>query len=292
MASLSAFSSGAVFFLTEDHEVFGEIIQYETLTRSEKLLDLAKRYHVGYDELILANPGIDSRYPGPGKQLIIPTSWILPEIPLDLQTADTGYILINLAEYRLYLTKREGPFLSVIPFPIGIGRKGFETPAGRYTIAQKLKDPAWIIPPSFREEFPDLPDVVPPGPDNPIGKYALSLSSPGFLIHETKSMLGVGRKVSHGCIRMLPEDMEMLFSLVYEGYPVIIVNQPVKIGMKDRTPYIEVHRDYLSSRDLLLLAVDMLKERNLIKTIDPDTLHQAIAEKRGFPVPLISAKRE
>ncbi len=198
----------------------------------------------------------------------------------------SNYLVLNLAELRLYLLKWFDERLSVTAFPVGIGVEGSETPTGSYKIGQKLKDPVWTIPESFRNGYSELPSVVPPGPDNPLGKYALSLSRSQYLIHGTNEPLGIGRRVSHGCIRMYPEDIKRLYSMVEIGDKVIITYQPIKIGIKDNIPYIEVHRDYLNNSNQLQEAIDLLKGRDLLDKINSSILYKAVREKKGIPVKL------
>lgn len=281
------YANDDAYFLSDPREVFGEVLRHEISDDGDTLVALAIDRGVGYNAVVDANPGVDPWYPGLGSSVVIPTSWILPEVPAEDRLSEKGYIVINLAEFRLYLVKREGDLLTVLTFPAGIGVAGFETPTGNYRIVKKLRNPSWIIPSSFREEYRHLPDVVPPGPDNPIGQYALSLSIPGFLIHETRSPLAVGRKSSHGCIRLSSVDMRALYPLVYEGFKVIITNQPIKVGMRDDIPYIEVHRPALDSgEEQYPQAVRLLTEKKMIEGINHDALRQALNERLGFPVAL------
>lgn len=288
----NAFPIHNAFFLSQDNEVFGSMREYVIKDGEETLVDLAMLHNLGYNEIADANTGIDPWNPGDGEKVLIPTSWILPETAFSQKQLEDGLVLINLPEFRLYLLKRIGGVLSVITFPIGIGREGSETPPGSYEITEKVKDPVWIIPKSFRDEYPDLPDIVPPGPDNPLGKYALRLSRPDYLIHGTNKPLGVGRKVSHGCIRMLPEDIEELYSMLHLGYKVTIVYQTIKIGFIAETPYIEVHKDYLNRVNQMEDALGRIKKYNLLEKIDMDILTNAVGAKRGVPVKLTSSYGE
>jgi L,D-transpeptidase ErfK/SrfK len=284
----AVFPFETTFFISRNNEVFGETKEVVIKSDKGKMTDLALKYDVGYNVITAANPGIDPWYPGKGKKIIIPTSWVLPDIPDSYWNREKkGFILINLAEFRLFLVERTGNFYSVITYPIGIGKQGFETPLGQYKIVEKMISPPWIIPLSFRNEYPDLPDIVPPGPENPLGKYVLRLSSPGLLIHEG-SPLSLGRKVSHGCMRLSPEDMKELFSMTYPGYDVIIQYQPIKVGVKDGIPYIEIHRDYLHGGDLLLEAVRRLDRQNLLGRVNPDILYTAVTAVKGYPVRLVT----
>ncbi len=288
--SLRAVEAAGPFRLPPGDDVFGVLRDHVVADDGETLAGLAVRWGLGYNEMTEANEGVDPWYPGKGRSLVIPTSWILPDISAYRGPAAEGarIIVLNLAELRLYVIVNEAGRRSVSTFPVGIGREGYDTPLGRFTITEKLKDPPWIIPPSFRDEYRELPDIVPPGPDNPLGRYALRLSDPLYLIHGTNKPLGVGRRVSHGCIRMYPEDIERLYGMTGVGDEVIILYQPVKVGLRGTTPYIEVHRDYLHNREPFQEAVDLLRRRGLLGRIDPGILYPAILEKRGIPVRLTS----
>jgi L,D-transpeptidase ErfK/SrfK len=286
LCSSTALPFSGAFFIEDTGSVFGFTRKYKIKDDGETLISLAITYDLGYNEVVDANPGIDPWYPGKGLTILLPTSWILPDVDDLSIKKGKQYIVINLAELRLYLLKNEDVGLRVITFPIGIGREGLETPTGNYRIISKLKDPAWYIPESIRNEYPELPEVVPPGPENPLGRYALKLSMPEYLIHGTNKPLGVGRRVSHGCIRMYPEDIERLYSLVGIGDEVIIIYQPVKIGHKKGRPYIEVHKDYYGSSDQFENAVELLRKRNLLHVVDTDILNRAVNERLGVPVSL------
>ncbi len=214
LCSSSALSSGSsgTFSLSPDEDVFGSVSKYIIRDDKETLVELALNNDLGYNEVVDSNRGIDPWYPGRGARVVIPTSWILPDIPnkYKLKTGAGNLVVLNLAELRLYLLKRDKGRLNVTTFPVGIGREGFDTPEGMFRIIEKLKDPVWIIPASFRDEYQELPDIVPPGPENPLGQYALRLSNPLYLLHGTNKPLGVGRRVSHGCLRMYPADIEKL----------------------------------------------------------------------------------
>jgi L,D-transpeptidase ErfK/SrfK len=201
---------------------------------NDTLLDLARRYDVGYVELLIANPGVDPWLPGDGRTLAIPTQHLLPRGP-------RRGIMINLPELRLYFFARgDAPAQS---FPVSIGDEGKETPQGTTTIVGKRILPAWVPTASERAETPTLPAIVPPGPDNPMGMYALYLGWRAFAIHGTNKPYSIGRRGSHGCIRMYPEDIRMLFKQVSVGTPVAVVNQPFKLGWHAGEMYLEVHPD-------------------------------------------------
>jgi len=222
-----------------DMDIFGKI-QITTANREETLLDIARHHEIGQDEMLLANPNINRWLPEQGAKVVIPSRYILPQAPR------TG-LVINLPEMRLYYFPRaiKGEKPSVITYPISIGRMDWKTPIGRTSIIRKQKDPTWTPPKSLRDEAlvndgKILPNIVPAGSDNPLGRYALYLGIPGYLIHSTNKPFGVGMRVTHGCIRMYPENIETLFAIIPVGTPVNIVNQPIKLGWFGKNLYIEL----------------------------------------------------
>jgi L,D-transpeptidase ErfK/SrfK len=246
-----------------------------TIKDKETLIELAREYDVGYDEIVSANNGVDPWTPKEGTEIVIPTRWILPEI------LDDG-IVINLAEMRLYYFFSSMGNKYVKTFPIGIGTEGFDTPLGTYKITAKVKDPVWRIPSSFRDEYPHLPDFVPPGPDNPLGRYWLQLSK-GYGMHGTNRPFGIGRRVSHGCIRLYPEDIKVLFSFAKRGATVKIVNEPVKIGAYNNRVYVEIHRSGKEDEELLRIAKEKLSRKPLKDKINMRSLMQEIKNASGLP---------
>lgn len=206
----------------------------------DTFLHLARRFDIGFQELVIANPTVDPWLPGEGTQVVIPTRYILPD------TKREGMVL-NLAEMRLYYYPKSanGKPKYVHTYPISIGTRGWDTPHSTTRIIAKTKDPTWYPPESIRKEHEEkndpLPASVPPGPDNPLGKYALRLALAGYLIHGTNEPRGIGMKVTHGCIRLHPNDIEDLFNQVSINTPVNIVNQPYKLAWQRGKLYAEMH---------------------------------------------------
>jgi L,D-transpeptidase ErfK/SrfK len=204
----------------------------------DTLLDIARAHKLGYEEIRLANPGVDAWLPGEGTLVRLPTQFVLPN-------AQRKGIVINIAEYRMYYYFEAGGEQWVRTFPISIGRMDWGTPLGRASVIKKVRNPSWYPPQSIRDEWAadgrTLGTHVPAGPDNPLGEYALRLSIPGYLIHGTNRPAGVGMRVTHGCIRMFPEDIEWLFPQIPVDTPVRIVNQPFKLGWHENELYLEVH---------------------------------------------------
>lgn len=212
-----------------------------TARHEDTLLDIARRHGLGYEDIVRANPEVDTWLPGEGTEVVLPTRFVLPPGP-------RRGVILNLAEYRLYYfpKPKDGERGVVMTYPISIGRMDWETPLGKTTIIQKVTNPAWYPPESIRAEHAadgnPLPRIVPAGPQNPLGKHAMRLGLPGYLIHGTNRPAGVGMRVTHGCVRMYPEDIGFLFGQVAVNMPVRIINEPVKLGWDGDMLVMEAHR--------------------------------------------------
>ena len=229
-----------VFILEgEDQQVVGAP-QLVFTQESDTLSQIARDYGLGYDEITDANPDVDPWLPGEGTPILLPTQFVLPDGP-------RNGIVLNIASKRLFYFPPVGDegVRKVITYPIGIGRVGWETPLGSASVVSKARDPHWWVPASVRKEHAEmgdpLPAVVPPGPDNPLGRFVLKLDMPGYLIHGTNQPYGVGMRVSHGCVRLYPENIEALYPLVALGADVMIVNQPLLAGWRDGELLVEAH---------------------------------------------------
>jgi L,D-transpeptidase ErfK/SrfK len=213
-----------------------------TTVYEDTLPDIAHKYSLGYYEIIRANPGVDVWLPGAGKQLTLPGRRILPPGPRD-------GIVVNLPEHRLYYYPKPKPGEKpiVITFPVSIGKMDWRTPLGATQVIAKIKHPAWYPPESIRKEHEKngdpIPRVVPAGPDNPLGDYALRLAAGNgeYMIHGTNNPTAVGMAVTHGCIRMYPEDVAAIFALVPVGTKVRLINEPVKVAWVNGELYLEAH---------------------------------------------------
>jgi L,D-transpeptidase ErfK/SrfK len=243
-------------------DVIGLPSLYVTVAK-DTLLDVARSYDLGYVEIRAANPGIDPWLPGAGKTLKLPTQHVRPDAP------HRG-IVINLPELRLYYFPAQG---APVSFPIGIGGEGKETPVGHTRVVAKRVHPTWIPTKSEHEENPDLPAVVPPGPDNPMGDYALYLGWQGYAIHGTDRPYSIGRRDSHGCIRLYPEDIEKLFHLVAVGTPVAVVDQPAKAGWTGGMLYLEIHPK--------LSDADSLESQGKPRSSDPIDAEAVVLKAAG-----------
>ncbi|MCB9963592.1 MAG: L,D-transpeptidase family protein [Rhodospirillales bacterium] len=253
----------------------------------DTFIKIARDNDLGYVEMRAANPDIDPWIPGDGTKIILPKQHLLPDAPRD-------GIIINLPEMRLYYFPKKG---APETFAIGIGRDGLDTPTGVTKVMRKKDGPIWRPTPRMREEKPELPESVPPGPKNPLGTHALYLGWPEYLIHGTNKPYGIGRRVSSGCIRMYPEDIITLFKEVPIDTRVEVVDQPVKAGWIGDDFYIEVHplkveADFLEEN--LPLETTTLSEKevgyildkagDVAERLDWPEIRKAAAERRGYPV--------
>jgi L,D-transpeptidase ErfK/SrfK len=254
--------------------------------------DVARQNDVSTLEVLAANFGLDRFHPVTQESVLLPTAHVLPEGP-------RAGILINLAEYRLYYFMEARLVLSA---PIGIGQEGNETPLGQTTVLRKQKAPTWVPTPGTHADVPDLPPFIPPGPENPLGDYALYLGWPTYLIHGTNDPYGIGRRFSRGCIRLYPEDIETLFNMVPIGTQVTVVNEPVKLGWHEGELFLEAHPDFAQLEELRLkLSFTQRKAENLSSEIiaaagererdlDWVAVRSALERRSGVPVQITSTK--
>ena len=262
-----------------------------TVDHDQTLLDVARRFNLGQTEIVTLNPKLDRWLIKKGTVVRLPNRRILPDTP------HQG-ITLNIAEYRMYYYPADQPGI-VRSYAHGIGRQDWQTPLGRTTVARKVKDPAWHPPESIRREHAangdPLPAIVPPGPNNPLGAYALYLNLPGeYRIHGTDvdKIYGIGMQITHGCVRMYPEDIEALYNSVPIGTPVYIVKQPIKVGWLNNTLYIEAHPDLegeektQDERYTLALALIQKANNGELPEFDQLALNQALKDLDGTPVPL------
>jgi L,D-transpeptidase ErfK/SrfK len=277
-----------IFPLAPDQDLIGEAGQIQA-ERQDTLPDIARRHRLGFDEIVLANPGVDTWLPGEGKIIRLPMQRLLPDVPR------TG-IVVNLPDGRLYYFRTDEGHPIVETYPISVGQMDWKTPLGVTKIVVKERMPTWFPPKSVREKHLQdgdvLPASIPPGPDNPLGEFALRLGIPGgaYLIHGTNKPVGVGMQITHGCIRLYPEDIEFLFREVPVGMSVRIVNQRIKTGWVDGALYLEVHqpldgtdpKDVEDLTGLTRVVVAATSQRRVI--VDWDTAERVFQEARGEPV--------
>ena len=221
----------AEFPLERGQAAVGAVDTYKTKA-SDNLLDLARQYDIGYVDFMAANPGVDPWQPGNQQQIAIPARYILPDAPR------VG-IVINLASRLVFYYPPGGKTVEV--YPAGIGVEADATPVGLTSVVRKEAGPTWVPPPSIRAERPDLPLSIPPGPDDPLGDYALRLGWNNILIHGTNKPDSVGRNVSHGCFHIYPEDIERIFREIPVGTKVRTILQPVEAAWVAGRLYVQVY---------------------------------------------------
>jgi L,D-transpeptidase ErfK/SrfK len=271
-------------------DIIGEMHEYYIWRDNEDLLEVARADELGLIELMVANPGVDPWLPGSNTHLLLPTMHILPDAP-------RKGIVINTAELRLYYYDAEDGYFS---YPLGVGRDGFLTPLGTTKIVRKKERPSWYLTPSEIRDHPELPRVIPPGEDNPLGEYALYLGWPAYLIHGTNTPWGIGRRTSRGCIRMYPEDIEWLYQKVPIGTRVTVVDQPVKLGWKDGELYIEVQPSTMQIDKMEETSrspgppdpIPLAQEADRIlkvagdssERLDWPTIERALTDRQGYPM--------
>jgi L,D-transpeptidase ErfK/SrfK len=255
-------ANAAAYPVPENGDTIVGQLRYVHAHKSDTLVDIARRFDVGFNEITSVNPGIDPWLPPQNALVVIPSRFVLPEKPW-------RGIIVNLAEMRLfYFPEQQQPGAQrvVYTFPLGIGRRSWPTPEGSYRVVEKIKDPVWTVPASVLHEAKvegvKMPTLVPPGDDNPLGKYALLLDEKGYLIHGTNKPFGIGRRVSHGCVRLYPKDIAKLFQHVPRGTPVRIEKSPVKFGKYRGVLYVESNNS------------DARRVRNRLST---DNINQIVA---------------
>jgi L,D-transpeptidase ErfK/SrfK len=271
-------------------------VQKVTVGKEDTLPDIARRFDVGYEEMLTANPGVDPWLPGVGREVIVPTQFILPAAPHE-------GVVVNVAAMRIFYYpphKKDEPQI-VFTHPIGIGKVGWKTPEGTTKIVSRQKDPVWVVPKSVRNEHAEdgekLPPHVPAGPDNPLGQYEFRLAWPSYLIHGTNKPYGVGMRSSHGCMRLYPEDIAVFYDMIPIGTKVTVVNQPYLFGWRDGTLYLQAYavmeddsRDWSKNRKQLLAKLLNPKLQKKIAEHDNEIDWQRVGDlahsPRAVPVPV------
>jgi L,D-transpeptidase ErfK/SrfK len=273
------------FHLDGQNNVIGRLASVP-LQDGDTLLDLARHYGLGYQHIAEANPNLDPWVPQQDARAILPLQFILPDVK-------RSGVVINLASMRLfYYPDEKQAMLST--WPIGTGKEGRSTPVGAMAIARKTEHPTWYVPDSIRrsheQQGDPLPAVVPPGPDNPLGDYALYLSKPSFLIHGTNKPFSIGLRASNGCIRLYPEDIALAFREIPPRTPVLVVNQPYLVGWLNGQLYLEAHRPYeeldAKQEKRKLLAELQRIAKNQPRKLDWPKIEETIEQARGIPTPI------
>lgn len=248
------------FRLPEQGDIIGEYYTVTVENPEDTLIDIARRHNIGYEEIRMANPYVSLWVPGEGTEVVIPARYILPPAPRE-------GVVVNLSELRLYYYPADKPGI-VETYPVSVGREEFATPVGITRTTVKVKDPAWAPPASMRREAAErgepAPSIVPPGPDNPLGRHAILLAMPSYLIHGTNRPDGVGMRVSRGCIRMYPEDIESLYERLPSGTQVNLMDAPFKAGWAaDGTLFVQSYpqlEENVGDFEPLLNAIERVSE--------------------------------
>lgn len=289
LAALAPGSAAAPYALRSGDDLVGVLVSYRTAP-GDSLPAIARQRGLGLVALVAANPHVDPWQPATDSKLLLPTRFVLPGAPRD-------GIVINLAEMRLYFFPPDASQVEV--YPVGIGREGWDTPIGNATVLRKAERPRWFPPDSIRAEQPSLPEMVPPGPNNPLGGHAIYLDWPGYLIHGTNRPSGVGRRISHGCLRMYAADIAALFQRVDVGTSVTVLQQQAKLGWSGGALYLEVHprpaaADRLAAGEALppltdweladIVAATRRAAGTAADRLDMGRTWQAARERRGVPV--------
>ncbi|MEC4750438.1 L,D-transpeptidase family protein [Methylomicrobium sp. Wu6] len=278
-----------VFPLSDGQTMVGTIAAVNT-REGDTLSDIARHFGLGYNDISKANPAIAPWTPATGSRVLLPLQFILPSTP------HKG-IVLNLAKMRLFYYPKKQPD-KVFVYPVGIGRQGWNTPLGLTSIVAKKANPSWVVPVSIQQEHTQkghsLPKVVSPGPDNPLGLYAMRLGFPGYLIHGTNKPYGIGMQISHGCVQLYPEDIAVLFKKVSVGMPVRIIHQPYLAAWHQDMLYLEANEP-LSKwiHDKSRLKKQLLKQLHEISskkhvTIDWEKVERIVQRSDGIPTPILA----
>ncbi|MBU6379065.1 MAG: L,D-transpeptidase family protein [Gammaproteobacteria bacterium] len=270
--------------------IFGKVERIRT-RYEDTLIEIARKYSLGYEELVRVNKGVDPWLPGEGTQVVIPGQRLLPP-------GEREGIVVNLPEHRMYFFPEplSGDPAKVLTFPVSVGKMDWRTPIGVTKVVAKQKNPSWYPPESVRLEHEargdPLPKVVGPGPDNPLGAHALRLAIPGgsYLIHGTNNPDAVGMAVTHGCLRMYPEDVAVLFDAVKVGTRVTLINEPLKMTKVDGEVWIEVHPPIDEQGQTATVSLEAFEQRldellgDTEVAINWDVAILALREASGIPV--------
>jgi L,D-transpeptidase ErfK/SrfK len=280
------------FELDSDHDDVVGVVQLVTTSKDDTFSDIARRFDLGYEEMVRANPGVDPWVPGAGRVVVVPTQFILPNAPRQ-------GVVINVSAMRLYYFPPHEPGARQVVYthPIGIGRVGWKTPEGVTRVVRKQKDPQWRPTASIRKEHAEegdpLPAVVAAGADNPLGRSAMYLGWPSYLIHGTNRPYGVGLRSSHGCIRLYNEDVDRLYEQIPVGTAVRVVNQPLVFGWHADSLYVQAdgvleddrRGDWSSTQKLLQNSLSREVAARATE-VDWEAVANIAHDSRGIPIPI------
>jgi L,D-transpeptidase ErfK/SrfK len=275
------------FMLQPEQGVYG-VSRMVQVHEKDTLLDIAREFGLGYNQIVGANPGVDPWIPEAGSLVQLPLAFVLP------RDCPASGLVVNLAEMRLYYFLRSGDRNFFFTAPIGIGREGYLTELGAYRVKSKTANPTWYVPESIRKEDPELPARMEPGPDNPLGEFAFRLSPNRYAIHGTNRPWGIGRRVSHGCIRMYPEDVGALYPLVPVGTEVRVIYEPIKFGWARERLWVQVFEDFdgriLDPLETVLDALFYYETAVGPLDADREAITRALADKTGVPTAVARRK--
>ena len=277
------------FSVSKGEDLIGRL-RYVRLKKGDTLPDIARHYGLGLNGLTSANPGVDIWVPAAGERLVLSHYFILPDAP-------RKGVVINLATMRLFAFKGTVDQLTVVTYPVGVGTEERPSPMGQMRVERKAYRPSWYVPTSIAKAHLKkgdvLPAVVPPGPDNPLGEYALYLTAPSYLIHGTNKPASIGLRASNGCFRLYPEDVKRLYEITPAKTPVNIINQPYLVGLRNGVVYLEVHGP---TGELDTAELDKVyRKLKAVKTatgrpLDWKKVKKVLAEARGIPVPVFEIR--
>ncbi len=277
------------FSVAKGEDVIGRLYSVR-LEKGDTLPDIARHFGLGLNAISDANPGVDVWIPEIGERIILPANFILPDAP-------RKGIVINLATMRLFEFKGNSEPLTVITYPAGVGTEDRPSPLGQMRVERKVNRPTWYVPSSIAKAHLKkgdvLPAIVPPGPDNPLGEYALYLSAQSYLIHGTNKPASIGLRATNGCFRLYPEDIKKLYEITPVKTPVNIVNQPYLVGHRKGVVYLEVHgpTEDLDTNELDKIYKKMKAiEKDSGRPLDWSKVKKVLAEARGIPVPVLETK--
>ncbi len=278
------------FSVAKGDDVIGRL-RFITLEKGDTLPDIARHFSLGLNGVSATNPGVDIWVPEAGKRIMLPLSFILPDAP-------RKGIVINLAAMRLFQFKGNSESLAVLTYPVGVGTEERPSPRGLMRVERKVSRPTWHVPASIAKDHlkkgDPLPAAVLPGPQNPLGEYALYLSAPSYLIHGTNKPASIGLSATNGCIRLYPESVKKLYENTPVKTSVNIVNQPYLLGLSNGAVYLEVHAP-LEKLDAAEFDKVYAKLRNIEKesgrTLNWSKVKKVLVEARGIPVPIFEIRQ-
>jgi L,D-transpeptidase ErfK/SrfK len=274
-----------VFEAPKGDQVIGQLAVVG-IREGDTLPDIARHFGLGHEAINAANPDLDVWAPRDGGRALLPLTFVLPEAPRQ-------GIVINLASMRLF--HYGGKNRPILTYPVGIGEEGRSTPMGAMFVERKAVRPTWYVPASIRRDHAQrgdpLPAEVPPGPDNPLGEYALYLSRTSYVIHGTNKPYSIGLRATNGCIRLYPEDVEKLYRAVPVKAPVHVVNQPYLVGRAGGMLYLEAHapQEELNAADLkkkLYARLREIEKKDRLR-LDWKRVEETVRQARGIPVPIL-----